>query len=540
MIRQTLIGLAVLSSGSLVAAQLPPVPVPPGNPITESKRVLGKLLFFEEQLSSDDTVACATCHLPASGGADPRFSLDPGALPGPFDDALGSPGVVRADANNDYQPDAVFGLDEQSTPRTAPTMIGAAYSPELFWDGRAPNQFVNPETGAISLNFAAALESQAVGPILSEVEMAHAGRTWDQVRSKLAAVRPMALATELPPDMAAALAADPTYPELFAAAFGSPAIDADRIGRALATYQRTLIPDQTPFDAFIAGDPNALTPSQQAGFTAFTATSCNVCHSGPLFSDQTFRNIGLRPWQEDPGRFEVTGNPADRGRFKVPTLRNVGLKPRFMHNGQLASLAEVLDFYVDGPGVQQFPFNQDPLVQAVQIPPPALPDVVEFLANGLTDPRVANELFPFDRPVLASERVAAELVELGPGHPGTGGVTPRWIRTAPAAAGSPDFKLGLREALPGTTALLAISASQAPLGTTLLDASVYVDPGKLLVAAATATAPGPDGFGHATVPLPLPDAPALVGLGLAGQWFVVDGGASSGIAATSGLSWPIH
>lgn len=522
------------------AAQLPPVPVPPGNPITEPKRVLGKLLFFEEQLSSDDTMACATCHLPASGGADPRLGLDPGALPGPFDDVLGSPGVVRTDAANQFQPDAVFGLDEQTTGRTAPTPIGAGYAPLGFWDGRAESAFVDPETGLTSLPFAAALESQAVAPILSDVEMAHAGRTWDQVRSKLESARPLALATELPPDLAAALASDPSYPDLFAAAFGSPTIDADRIGRALATYERTLIPDQTPFDAFVAGDPGALTPSQAAGLDAFNQTTCNVCHAGPLFTDQSFRNVGLRPWQEDPGRMDVTGQFADRGKFKVPTLRNVGLKPRFMHNGRLTTLDDVLDFYVGSPQFPQFPANQDPLMDLIVVPPPARQQIVDFLANGLTDPRVAGELFPFDRPVLASERKAAELVDLGPGHPGTAGVTPRWISVAPAVAGSPGFKLGLREARPGAVGALALATARAPGGATLLDAPLYVAPAALVVGAAVVTTPGPDGFGHATAPLPIPGDPVLIGLPLVGQWFVLDPGASGGLATTSGIAFTVQ
>ena len=540
MIRQASLALVVASTVAQAAAQLPPFPVPPGNPITEQKRILGKLLFFEEQLSSDDTISCATCHLPASGGVDPRLGVDPGDLPFPGDDTLGSPGVVSANSSNLFAPHSVFGLDEQVTARAAPTTIGAAYAQELFWDGRASSAFVDPETGLISLPFAASLESQAVEPILSDVEMAHAGRTWDQVRAKLEQIRPLALATEIPPDMASALAQDPTYPDLFEAAFGSALIDADRIGRALATYQRTLIPDQTPFDAFQAGTPGALTPPQVAGLNAFNATTCNNCHSGPLFSDQSFRNVGLRPWQEDGGRFDVTGNFADRGRFKVPTLRNVGLKPRMMHNGRLSDLGDVLDFYIGSPQFPQFDDNKDPLINQINVPPPARQQIIDFLTNGLTDPRVRDELFPFDRPVLASERMQDELVQLGPGHAGTANVTPRWIRVAPAAAGSPDFKLGLREALPGTAAVLTISTGAAPIGTTVLDAPVYVDPGSLIVSSGAMTVAGLDGFGHATVPLPVPDVTALVGLGLTSQWFVFDAGASAGLAATSGLGFQIH
>ena len=109
----------------------------------------------------------------------------------------------------------------------------------------------------------------------------------------------------------------------------------------------------------------------------------------------------MRPVNEDRGRQEVTNNPADRGRFKVPTLRNVGLKTRFMHNGQFTNLAAVVGFYDADP--PHFLDNLDPLILPINIPPPARADLTDFLQNALTDPRVANQQPPFDRPRLASE-----------------------------------------------------------------------------------------------------------------------------------------
>jgi hypothetical protein len=231
--------------------------------------------------------------------------------------------------------------------------------------------------------------------------MAFEDRSWERVASDLAAATPLAMASDLPADVAARLAGAPSYPDLFADAFGDPAITAQRIAFAIATYERTLVPDQTPFDRFARGQTAALTPAQRAGLAFFQGSRCAVCHAGPRFSNGSFRNIGLRPPAEDLGRAEVTGLATDRGRFKTPSLRNAGLKTRFMHNGQLATLDEVLDFYQGIDGQVQFPENQDPLVAGgIPIPPQVRPGLLDFLENGLTDPRVAAGAAPFDRPTL--------------------------------------------------------------------------------------------------------------------------------------------
>jgi cytochrome c peroxidase len=315
------------------------------------------------------------------------------------------------DADLEPVEDPLFGFEPQVTRRMAQTVIMAAYSQNAqFWDGRRAGTFVNPQTGAATIPNGGALENQALEPILSDVEMGHRGRTWNDVVAKLEAARPLALASNLPPDIAGAVA-NATYPQLFENAFGTPEISAQRIAFAIATYERTLVPNQTPFDRFNAGDPTALTPAQRAGLDTFTAAGsrCVLCHGGNLFTDNTFHNLGLRPPAEDPGRFEVTGAPADRGRFKTPTLRNVGLKNRFMHNGRLTSLEQVVDFYRQVNGQVAFPDNRDPAVNGINIPPQQVPNLVEFLRNGLTDPRVASEQFPFDRPRLRSELLDGDL-----------------------------------------------------------------------------------------------------------------------------------
>ena len=384
---------------------LPPVPVPPENPITEGKRVLGKILFWEEQLSSDGTVACGTCHRPGDGGIDPRVGLHPGADLefGTEDDIFGSPGIRRADSEGNYYPDPVFGEEVQVTGRASQNFFGGLWAQRNFWDGRADGTFRDPVTDEVVILVGGALESQAVGPIVSDVEMAFESRGWSDVASGLVSAIPMVLAADLPLDVLEAIAASPTYPDLFAAAFGDPAITPARIAFALATYERTLVADQTPWDLFMAGDTGGLTPAQQAGADFVQNGPCAACHGGPLFTSDTFRNIGLRPPEEDNGREGITGLPADRGRFKVPSLRNVGLRNRLMHTGHIEDVADALRFYAMI-GHTHFTENQDEnILGGIAMTPEERAEIEDFLVHGLTDPRVAEETFPFDRPRLSSE-----------------------------------------------------------------------------------------------------------------------------------------
>jgi len=410
MLKPALAAVSLVISGafSQTAAQIPPplppplpaVPVPPENPGSEAKRVLGKVLFWDEQLSSDRTVACGTCHRALAGGTDARVAINPGPdtlAPSP-DDVAGSPGVVRADASGAPIQDPVFGLSVQVTGRAANTAIMAAYATDLFWDGRARTRFDNPETGLPSISANGGLESQAVVPILSHVEMARDGRSWSDVEATLAISHPLSDATDLPSDLATALAGGAGYDALFAAAFGDPTITAERIAYAIATYERTLIPNQTPWDRFRDGVPGAMTPAQVQGWNFFNASPCRACHLPPQFTDNNFHNLGLRPPSEDLGRQIVTGLSGDRGRFKTPTLRNVGLKPTHMHNGRIGTLSDAVLWYRPI-NRARFTDNLD-LALPVGVPPDQLPALLEFLNHGLTDPRVAAETFPFDKPTL--------------------------------------------------------------------------------------------------------------------------------------------
>jgi cytochrome c peroxidase len=389
---------------SHVRGSLPPVPVPEENPVTEPKRLLGKVLFWDEQLSSDDTVACGTCHRPASGGADPRAGINPGRQPGTIDDVVGSPGIVRLDEAGQPVEDPVFGFEAQVSARASPSNFGALWASELFWDGRAGPSFIDPLTGEIVIRTGGALEAQTLDSLSNPAEMAKSGRRWDELTDKLKSVRPLALASELPPDVREGLARNPTYPALFEAAFGSEEITPVRIAFAIASYERTLVADQTPWDLYRAGDEKAMTVQQLAGWKNFQDLHCAACHVPPLFTNNGFFNIGLRDTAYDPGRGAITHAKADAGDVKVPSLRNVGLRPRFMHTGEKANLTSALRFYIDTapfegrddiPGIGPYTFSFDLITQE---------SLRTFLAGALTDPRVAAEQLPFDRPRLASER----------------------------------------------------------------------------------------------------------------------------------------
>ena len=527
--------LAVLSAAFIASfatqslaqpgAGLPPVPFPAENPFSVEKSTLGKVLFWDTQLSSDNTTSCGSCHILSSAGTDPRVAVNPGAdeLFGNADDIIGSPGVSMADQDDAYLKSILFGLLPQATGRQAQPAVMAMYAPRLFWDGRAGPRFRDPVTNELLIAGGGALENQAIGPILSDVEMAHQGRDWEQVITKLTTARPLALASELTTDLEDLILDGSSYPDLFSVAFGDDEITAGRIAMAIATYERTLLPDETPFDAFIAGDQNALSVRQVNGFNALTASRCVNCHTGPQFTGNGFRNIGLRPTDEDPGRAGVTGNPADNGQFKVPSLRNVALRERFMHNGQLSTLNEVFDFYARRNGQISFPQDRDPVLNnPIAFPPPVQNDIINFLTNGLTDPRVANEIFPFDRPALHTEQGIDNPLIIAGGVAGSGGITPDMIAISPPNLGNADFKIGIDGALGATQAWVAIS-SLPPVDGLLIPDELL---GPILL-----EGNGP-GEGYGTMRYAIPDIVALDGQVRYMQWIVADPSAPDSQAAS--------
>ncbi|MBL4810426.1 MAG: hypothetical protein JKY43_10275 [Phycisphaerales bacterium] len=516
--------LASISSQTLAQA-LPPVPFPPENQFTQEKSDLGKILFWDEQLSSDNTMSCGSCHQPAVGGTDERVGINPGPdnIFATQDDIFGSPGVVFQDASDNYVPSPLFDLDVQVTGRQAPPSIMGMYAPELFWDGRAGSTFHDPITGELIIASGGALESQAVGPPGSGAEMAHQDRNWEQIIVKLTGSRPLALATNLPADMAAVIAQAKNYPQMFQEVFGDPEITAGRVAMAIATYERTLLPDQAPYDHFVAGDTNALTTPQIMGLNMYRASLCNACHIGAEFTDNSFRNIGVRPIIEDFGRFEVTGNNADRGRFKTPSLRNTGLRDRYMHNGQHATMEQVFDFYAHRNGQIPFPQNLDPfMIAPIAFSPLAEANIINFLTNALTDPRVANETFPFDRPTLYAELPTANPAVIGTGSAGSGGIIPDMVAVIPPNLGNDGFKVGVNNALGGAQAFVVVSTSPPISGLVPQDEIL----GPIVLEGSG------NGNGYGTMFWPIPNDQALDGQTYYMQWLVVDPAAPGGTAAS--------
>ena len=525
-----LLGTALASAASAQGYLTPPV-APPENPVTAEKAVLGKILFWDEQLSSDGSMACGTCHIPSVGGAELRSGPatrfpGPDGVFGTADDGFGSPGVVNTDGFGHFEPSALFGLEPQVTGRYAPSPITAGYFQDLFWDGRATSKFTDPLTGATAIASGGALESQSLGPLLSDVEMAEPARGFADLSARIADARPLALATDLPQDVQVALQSHPTYPDLFTQAFGTADITPVRIAFALATYQRTLVADQTPWDDFQRGVPGALTAQQQRGMVAFeTTAACAVCHTPPLFANNNYHALALRPSSEDIGRAAVTGYPWDEGKFKTPSLRNVALRNHWFHNGapQMQDLRDTVAIY--GTGVGGGFDNLDPVLNGLIIPPAEVDDITEFL-HALTDPRVAAETYPFDRPTLRFERAVPNPEPTGLGAvAGSGGTAPELILTPAPFLGSGNFRVGVTGGLGGAFGamrlrVLDLGGFPAALGVRTLPL-----PGGPIVLDGV----GP-GEGYATWSFPLTTTPELLGLKLEGQWWVRDAAAPGGVA----------
>jgi cytochrome c peroxidase len=430
--RLGIVGCLILTCCCGVSVQslvLDEVPIPEENPVTESKRILGKILFWEEQLSSDNSVACGTCHKPGAGGADDRSARHPGPDLN-FDtgnETLGSPGVPLYSANQTLEKHPNFGFAPQVTRRVSQSILTSMYADALFWDGRARDNLVDPLTEEVVIASGAALENQALVPILSSTEMGHITRTWNQVTEKLEASTPLTLAQNLPTDIQNILQDDPGYSELFMQAFGDPAITPVRIAMAIATYERTLVPDQTPFDSYVQGNTSAMTTDQIAGWELFQDSVCSHCHVPPLFTDNTFARTGLRTRFDDNGLQVFTKNTDDFGLFKIPSLRNVGLRQALTHVGTITSVQDAIDFYnagtsdtghtifTDGLSTVPDPDNPENNIRIDEIDffstePDKQDQVVDFLSNALIDPRVATESFPFDRPVLGSDTAISDTV----------------------------------------------------------------------------------------------------------------------------------
>lgn len=263
-----------------------PVPeLPRDNPLINERVDLGKELFSETALSRDGTLSCASCHHASSAFADPRqFSV---------------------------------GIRDQVGTRNAMPLVNLAWKSSYFWDGRSPS-----------------LRDQVLIPIQDHTEM---DESLERVVSKLKAKS--------------------EYLPRFTAAFGTPEVTAEKIGLALEQYLLTLTAYDAKFDRALRGKAE-LTEMEKRGFELFMTeyeprtgqlgADCFHCHGGPLFSDHQFHNNGIAENNRDTGRFRVTGNEADRGKFATPSLRNISMSAPYMHDGRFATLEEVIAHYSTG------------------------------------------------------------------------------------------------------------------------------------------------------------------------------------------------
>jgi cytochrome c peroxidase len=325
---------------------LPPLPAASDNPLTAAKIALGRKLFFDRRLSANDTLSCAMCHVPAQG-----FTTN----------------EMRT----------AVGIEGRTVRRNAPTLFNVAYLPRLFHDGRETR-----------------LEQQVWGPLLARDEMGNPSA--DAVIAKLAHL--------------------PDYAGLFEAAFDGRGPDAATIGAALASYERTLLAADSPFDRWrFGGDADALGDAARRGFALFTGKAgCAGCHTvgdeHALFTDGELHDTGVgyaaatrpepatraielapgvvvdvattsyaaaaEPPPRDLGRFEITQDPADRWKYRTPTLRNVALTAPYMHDGSLATLADVVAYYDRG-GVPHD--GLDPRLRPRRLDAAERADLVAFL-----------------------------------------------------------------------------------------------------------------------------------------------------------------
>ncbi|GAB4371824.1 MAG: cytochrome c peroxidase [Bryobacter sp.] len=231
------------------------------------------------------------------------------------------------------------GIKGQQGGRSAPTVFNRAYSLAQFWDGRA-----------------ASLEAQAVGPMANPIEM---GNTHEAV---VASVKKIA-----------------GYKPHFAKAFGDETIDLDRIAKAIATYERTVLSGNAPYDRYKAGNTKAMTPAQVRGMEVyFGKANCDQCHEGINFTTNAYHTLGVGTDKPTPdeGRYGVTKNPADWGAFKTPTLREIARTAPYMHDGSLQTLEEVVDFYDRGGTPNK---NLDERMKKLHLTDQEKKDLVEFM-----------------------------------------------------------------------------------------------------------------------------------------------------------------
>jgi cytochrome c peroxidase len=233
------------------------------------------------------------------------------------------------------------GIRGQQLNRRAPTLLNRAYGRVFFWDGRSSS-----------------LEEQSLEPIANPTEMG----------STVA-------------DAVKRLEESPKFKPLFAAAFDD-GLTAPNLGKALASFERLLLRGDSAVDRFRAnGQREGMSKAERHGLWLYESKGqCWRCHSGTNFTDEHFHNTGVS-WGGTPldlGRFEVTKEVADRGKFKTPTLRGVALTAPYMHDGSMKSLKEVVEFYSRGGSPNP---NLDAIVRPLDLTKDEVDDLVAFLKS---------------------------------------------------------------------------------------------------------------------------------------------------------------
>lgn len=287
----------------------------PPQPITNRPLVdLGRALFFDAALSASGKTACVTCHLPQLGWA-----------------------VTDARSKADS--------GRLTSRRSQPLVgIGHAGKAPVGWDGRNPT-----------------LEAQAKSSI----------RTGSM--SMNATPRPVKVEV-----IEARIRSNPAYVARFKAALPGAPINIDTIAQAIAAFERTIEPGIAPFDRWIEGDQRAISDSAKRGFELYNGKAlCFTCHRGWRFTDDLFHDIGTTTTDRGRGRV-VKDDPSMQFAFKTPTLRDVALRPPYMHNATQATLVEVMKHYEKG-GIDRP--SRSPLMQPIKLTDQERQDIVAFMGT---------------------------------------------------------------------------------------------------------------------------------------------------------------
>jgi cytochrome c peroxidase len=243
-----------------------------------------------------------------------------------------------------------LGHDFKRLGRATPTILNAVYQPLLMWDGRKPN-----------------LEEQALGPIESAGEM---NMPLDALEKRLQGIT--------------------GYKPLFESAYPGEGITRVTVGKALASFERTVVSTESPFDRWRQGQSKAISDSAKRGFEVFNGKgNCAKCHQGFNFSDNGFHNIGVKSLTdvEDEGRFAHRKIKILKGAFKTPTLRDVALTGPYMHNGVYQTLEEVVEHYDRGGDVKT---NLSPNMQPLGLTAEEKRDLVAFMLSLTGAPMVVT------------------------------------------------------------------------------------------------------------------------------------------------------